>query len=306
MCSRHRIRLTAPPMQRLNGAMHVRHLLGAALLLASLLAPPAQAAESAYFSTSDGVRLHLIMAGPANAPVMVLVPGWTMPAWIFQAQIQEFSRRYRVVALDPRGQGDSEVAASGYDQSRRGQDIADLIARLGPRPVLLVGWSLGVLDSLAYVHQYGDQRLAGLVLVDNSVGEDPPPVPSRLPSARGPRLEREEQMRRFVRGMFRSSPGEEYLAQLTATALRTPPDASAQLLNYGVPRSYWRDTVVSVQKPVLYVVRPRFAAQAANLEMHQPLAETALFANAGHALFVDEPARFNAVVQDFIRRRVWP
>ena len=287
--------------------MRVRHLLCAAvLLLGSLLAPPAQAMESGYFSTSDGVRLHVIMAGPTNAPVLVLVPGWTMPAWIFQAQIQEFSRRYRVVALDPRGQGDSEVAASGYDHSRRGQDIADLIARMGPRPVLLLGWSLGVLDSLAYVHDYGDRRLAGLVLVDNSVGEDPPPVPRRTPAVRGPRVEREVQMRNFVRGMFRSSPGEEYLAQLTATALRTPPDASAQLLNYGVPRSYWRDTVLSVQKPVLYVVRPRFAGQAANLELHQPLAETALFTSAGHALFVDEPVRFNLLVQDFIRRRVWP
>ena len=106
-----------------------------------------------------------------------------------------------------------------------------------------------------------------------------------------------------------ASPGEDsayVAAQLTAAALRTPPDASAQLLNYGVPRSYWRDTVLSVQKPVLYVVRPRFAGQAANLELHQPLAETALFTSAGHALFVDEPVRFNLLVQDFIRRRVWP
>jgi len=278
----------------------------AALLLASLLAAPARAAEDLYFTTSDGVRLHLIAAGPANAQTIVLVPGWTMPAWIFQAQIQEFSRRYRVIAMDPRGQGDSEVANTGYDQNRRGQDIADLIAKLGSRPVLLAGWSLGVLDALAYVHQYGDSRLAGLILIDNSIGEDPPPVPSRLPSSRGPRIAREVQMRNFVRGMFRSSPGEDYLARLTETALRTPPEAAAQLLSYGVPRSYWRDAVWSLQKPVLYVVRPRFAAQASNLEQHQPLAETTLFESAGHALFVDEPGRFNAVVQDFIRRRVWP
>ena len=259
-----------------------------------------------FLTATDGARLHLIVAGPSGAQTLVFVPGWTMPAWIFQAQIQEFARRYRVVAMDPRGQGDSDIHPSGYDHNRRGQDIAELIASLGPRPVLLAGWSLGVLDSLAYVHQYGDARLAGLVLIDNSVGEDPPPVPSRLPATRGPRLEREVQMRRFVRGMFRSSPGEDYLERLTETALRTPPEASAQLLNYGVPRTYWRDAVLSMRKPILYVVRPRLAAQAANLEMHQPLAETALFESAGHALFVDEPGRFNTLMQDFIRRRVWP
>ena len=44
-------------------------------------------------------------------------------------------------------------------------------------PVLLVGWSLGVLDALAYLHAHGDAAVAGLVLVDNSIGEEPPPPP---------------------------------------------------------------------------------------------------------------------------------
>ena len=268
-------------------------------------------AGNAQFTTSDGVRLHLIEAGPTNGQTIVFVPGWTMPAWIFQSQIDAFARRYHVVALDPRGQGDSEIPAAGYDYARRGRDIGDLLEALrsqpgGGRPVLLVGWSLGVLDALAYVQQAGDGRIAGMVLIDNSIGENPPPVASRAPRVRGPRLEREEYMRRFVAGMFRLSPGPAYLEQLTTTALRTPPDAAAALLNYPVPRSFWRDAVYSVRKPVLYVVRPRFAAQAANLAANDPVAETAVFETAGHALFVDEAARFNALMDGFIRRRVWP
>ncbi len=272
-------------------------------MAACLLAGPAQAA---FFTTSDQVKLHVIEAGPRQAPTVVFVPGWTMPAWIFQAQLKEFARSYRVLALDPRGQGDSEIASSGYDHLRRGQDIAELLATVPARPVLLVAWSLGVLDSLAYVQQHGDARLAGLVLIDNSIGEEPPPTPSRLPAQRGPRVEREVQMRRFVQGMFSRSPGEAYLSRLTETALRTPPDAAAQLASYKAPRSYWRDAVYSVRKPVLYVVRPRFAAQAGNLAAQHAWAETALFEGAGHALFVDEADRFNALLQSFIRRRVWP
>jgi non-heme chloroperoxidase len=57
---------------------------------------------------------------------------------------------------------------------------------------------------------------------------------------------------------------------------------------------------------VLYVVRPGFAAQAANLERNRPNTETAVFANAGHALFIDDAARFNALMESFIRRRIWP
>ena len=269
-------------------------------------AASARAGDQQFF-TSDGVRLHVIDQGPPTAQTIVFVPGWTMPAWIFGPQIEAFSRRYHVVALDPRGQGDSDVPAYGYDYRRRGQDVAELIAALGNRPVLLVGWSLGVLDSLAYVQQYGDRAVAGLVLIDNSVGEEPAPVASRgPPGPRAPRLSREETMRRFVASMFRRPPGGAYLDQLTDTALRTPPGPAAQLLNYQVPRSFWRDAVYSVRKPVLYVVRPRFAAQAANLAANDPLAETAVFESAGHALFVDEAARFNNLMSDFIRRRVWP
>lgn len=278
--------------------------LAAGLLLAPLLPAPARAAGST-FTTSDGVELHVIDAGPRGAPTLVFVPGWTMPAWIWQRQIDAFSRRYRVVALDPRGQGESEIAPGGYDYQRRGQDIGDLVSRLGRRPVVLVGWSLGVLDSLAYVQQAGDAGLAGLVLVDNSIGEDPPPQPVRRPPRRGPPVEREVFMSGFVRSMFRRPPGEAYLDRLTRTALRTPKEAADALLSYAVPRTYWREAVYSVRKPVLYAVTPKFAAQAANLQMRHPTAETEVFDGAGHALFVDDPGRFNALLDSFLRRRVW-
>ena len=139
--------------------------------------------QSRYFITSDGVRLHYLDAGPRGAKILLFVPGWTMPAWIWAPQIAAFSRQYHVVAFDPRGQGDSDAPATGYEPVRRGQDIADLITHLAPVPVVVVGWSLGVLDTLAYVHTHGDALIAGLVLVDNSVGEDPAPVPVPPPAA---------------------------------------------------------------------------------------------------------------------------
>jgi len=275
------------------------------LLAGRVAAEPAVATQSRFFVTSDGVRLHYLEAGPRQGHTIVFVPGWTMPGWIWQPQLQAFARRYHVVAFDPRGQGDSEAPMSGYEPGRRGQDIAELLANLQPGPALLVGWSLGVLDTLAYVHAHGDPGLAGLVLVDNSVGEDPPPPvsPRHHPA---PVLPRELAMQRFVQGMFRSHPSEAYLERLTMAALRTPEPASRALLAYPVPRSYWREAVYSTNKPLLYVVRPGWLAeQAANLERNRPGTQVAVFGGAGHALFVDEAARFNALLADFISRTVW-
>jgi non-heme chloroperoxidase len=262
--------------------------------------------QNRYFVTSDAVRLHYLDAGPHGAKILLFIPGWTMPAWIWAPQIAAFSARYHVVAFDPRGQGDSEVAATGYTPGRRGQDIAELIARLQPVPVLVIGWSLGVLDTLAYVHTHGDGLIAGLVLVDNSVGEEPAPVARPVRLYRGPIASHAAAMRQFVLGMFRHPQNPAWLDRLTQATLRLPEADCRALLSYPVPRSYWREAIYSTAKPVLYVVRPGFAAQAANLQRNRPNTETAVFADAGHALFIDDAVRFNTLMAGFIHRRVWP
>jgi microsomal epoxide hydrolase len=249
------------------------------------------------FRSSDGVRLHYTANGKGE--VIVLVPGWTMPASIWAPQIEHFSQRYRVVAFDPRSQGDSAIARSGHNMTRRSQDIAELIAHLKVPRVVLVGWSLAVLEALNYVHAQGDAKVAGLVLVDNSVGEDPAPQRGGNFMARL-QADREKAMTEFVREMFRSQPAPEYLDALTAQALRTPYKASVQLLTIKQPREFWRAAVYATAKPVLYVVTPRLQGQAENLQRKRPATRTAVFADAGHALFVDDAARFNALMDEFL------
>jgi microsomal epoxide hydrolase len=283
--------------------MRLARAIGVLLLAIVGSVASARAAEDRYFATTDGVRLHYLEAG--HGQTIVFIPGWTMPAWIFGPQIQAFAQRYHVVAFDPRGQGDSAVSADGYEPGRRGQDIAELLAHLGSAPVLLVGWSLGVLDSLAYVHTHGDARISGLVLVDNSVGEDPAPVPPKHPPRPLKKPSREVAMRDFVRAMFARPQPATYLDRLTEACLRTPAPAARALLSYPVPRTYWKEAVYATGKPVLYMVRPTFAGQATNLAAHDPVAESVVLRNVGHALFVDDPAQFDALLEDFIRRRVW-
>ena len=200
----------------------------AALALCCALAGAARAAESRFFTASDGTRLHYLEAGPANAETIVFVPGWTMPAWIWQPQIDAFSARFHVIAFDPRGQGQSEIALSGYDPDRRGRDIEELIQAEGGDPVLLVGWSLGVLDALSYVAQCGDARIAGLVLVDNSIGEDPPPTPGPR-GPKGPKPPREQARAAFagtsLNGYLQSYLGEGFSGpQQQAPLLAVPND----------------------------------------------------------------------------------
>jgi microsomal epoxide hydrolase len=251
-------------------------------------------------TTSDGVRLSYLERSPPQgspaATVLVLVPGWCMPAFVWEPQLAEFGARMRTIALDPRGQGDSAVPDGGYTADRRAADLHDLLEAL-PR-VVLVGWSLGGLEALHYVYRYGAGRLAALMLVDNSVGEPPAPPPSKfldqLRSNRGATLDR------FVRAIFTRSLPEPAIERIEHAALRMRLQDSIALLSYPYPREHWRDIARAFEKPLAYCVTPQYFEQARNLERERPSTRIELFEHAGHALFLDDAPRFNRVLRELI------
>ena len=253
--------------------------------------------RSRFFHTSDGVRLHVLERCPArpgpSAPTIVLVPGWCMPASIWSHQLAAFGARWRTIAFDPRGQGRSEVPRGGYTADRRADDIADLLAQ--EERVVLVGWSLGVLDALQYVYRHGPDRLAGLALVDNSIGEPPAPQGGGQ-FFQHLRQRREPTVDAFVRGMFHRPQPRTEIDRLVREALRMPLADSIALLSYPIARSHWRGIAEGFGRPLAYLVTPRLRAQSEHLQRARPASRIAVFEHAGHALFVDEAARFNRVV----------
>ena len=71
------------------------------------------------------------------------------------------------------------------------------------------------------------------------------------------------------------------------------------LLSSGITREHWKACAHALKKPLLYVVTPQFEEQAHNLARNRPGTQIEVFKDAGHALFSDEPQRFNAVLMNF-------
>ena len=265
--------------------------------------------------TSDGVTLSALEAGKAHAagknPKIVFVPGWSMPATLWRKQLEALSDRYHVLAIDPRGQGESQIPLSGYTAQRRATDLNEFLqslwsptgtagARVEGSNVLLVGWSLGAIESLQYVKMFGADRLAGLALVDSSVGEEPAPASG---GTFAPRLreDRDKMLTDFVRAIFVKPRPAGEIEELVQQAKQLPLEPSIALLNYPFQRAHWRQIAHGFKKPLLYVVTPQFEAQARNLRKNRPGTQIEIFKNAGHALFVDEPDRFNALIEKFAK-----
>lgn len=255
------------------------------------------------FQTSDAVTLSFLEAGAEFAsdksPTIALIPGWLMPAAIWQEQLESFGRRHHTLAFDPRGQGESQIPPTGYTAERRATDLQEFLA---PRSrVLLIGWSLGAIEALQYVHMFGKARLTGLVLVDSSVGEEPAPKPGGNFKQRL-REDRDKTLRNFMQAIFAKPRSEKELAELVRGAKRMTVEDSVALLDYPYERAHWRSIARAFDKPFLYVVTPQFEQQALNLKKNRPATQIEVFKKAGHALFADEPERFNALIEKFAKR----
>jgi len=79
--------------------------------------------------------------GPGAAVVFSHGLLWSTKMWRFQ--IAAFRGAHRCIAFDHRGQGRSEVTASGYDMDALAEDAAALIEQSGAAPVHFVGLSMG-------------------------------------------------------------------------------------------------------------------------------------------------------------------
>ena len=118
-----------------------------------------------HVTVSDGTRLRLTQRG-AGAPI-VLIHGWKMSHRAWDKAVLALSRRFRVVAYDLRGMGESDKPDSSYDFSEHASDLADVIAALDLRDVTLVGWSMGCSVVLSYLA--GQHRARRAVLLNGPI-----------------------------------------------------------------------------------------------------------------------------------------
>ena len=126
------------------------------------------------FADLGDVRLHYVVAG-AGATV-VLLHGWPQTWYMWRHVLPGLSQRYRVVAPDLRGLGDSSRPVGGYDKKTLAHDVWRLVREvLGEERFFVVGhdWGGPTAFALAAQHRQAVRRLA---IFDVPVPGDGTPV----------------------------------------------------------------------------------------------------------------------------------
>ncbi|MDX2060829.1 MAG: alpha/beta hydrolase [Gemmatimonadales bacterium] len=150
--------------------MSLRVVPGLALLLLAAVPLRAQeftdrAAHRTGSVRSGGARLHYLeWTGPG--PAVVLLPGFTLTAHVFDEIGDRLGRDHHVVALTPRGFGQSDAPdSSAYTLTTLVRDLGALLDSLHISRAALVGHSMGGMIAAHYALQHPD-RVRQLVLLD--------------------------------------------------------------------------------------------------------------------------------------------
>jgi 3-oxoadipate enol-lactonase len=242
----------------------------------------------------------------AGVPV-VLVHGLGSSARDWEQQVPSLASRYRVLTYDIRGHGRTSKPRGPYSVKQFAEDLAALLERLEHRPAHVVGISMGgmIAFQLAVDHP---ELVRSLTIVNSG----PALVPHRLAEhaavwmrraiakVRGPAA-----MGGVLAPRLFPYPDQEPLRQqFVARWAENDKDAYYAALNAIIGWSV-ADRVGSIRVPVLVIASdhdytPVSAKQAFLPSI--PGATLTVIPDARHAVPVERPEAFNAVLREFLDR----
>src|SRR3954471_12510667 len=111
--------------------------------MVSLQTPPDVRGVTHEWVDAGGLRTHVALAGPADAPPMLMVHGWPQNWWAWRRLIPSLSTTRRVICPDLRGHGWTDAPRHGYEKEQLATDLLALLDAMDIERVTWVGHDWG-------------------------------------------------------------------------------------------------------------------------------------------------------------------
>ena len=113
---------------------------------------------------ANGIKQHWVEAG--DGPPVVLLHGFPETCYAWRKQIPVLAERYRVIAPDLRGYGETEKPPGGYDKRTMAADIRALMTALGVPRAPVIGHDRGARVATRFAKDHPD-AIDRLAVLDN-------------------------------------------------------------------------------------------------------------------------------------------
>lgn len=252
---------------------------------------------------ANGIDVHYLRTG-GNKPPIVLLHGLMLNGACWTPLARVLEGEYDVIMPDARGHGNSSVPDNGYRYEDLAADVISFIDALDLVSPVLLGHSMGGMTA-AVVASQNSKRLGGLVLAD----------PTFLTPQRQREVYESDVANQHRRILSRSR--QEFLAEMHSRnssrsnemiELFVQARFQTSIRSFAVltpPNPDYMQLIGAIDIPSLLVfgdigsiVTLEMAAEFSKLNQYLKVVQ---IKEAGHAVPYDQPERFSAVVQTFLR-----
>jgi non-heme chloroperoxidase len=261
-----------------------------------------------YCQVSEDVALYYEDVG--DGPPIVFVHGFGMSHSVWENQVLELSKSFRCITFDLRGHGASDKPSDGYTIEQNARDVYALIKSLHLNKTIIVGWSLGVAIAIHFAKLYSNVLSKAVLvggtpcwgrLADFEHGHTQSDIDSWLDEII---QNRPLWTGGFVENLFYNDVDAMTSTWLFSQAMRVPLHAVAKTIE----DSRWADLrpyLPAFDCPVLLLHGQHDALDSVEAAQYMQReiqdARLVVFEDSGHAVFLEERAKFNKELRKFIK-----
>ena len=240
-------------------------------------------------------RLHVYDSGPGAGIPIVFIHGNGANLTQWGAQLAHFRKTNRVIAIDLRGMGKSDVPVDGvFTIPAMVEDIHLVVNALNVDRFVIVGHSFGGAVVAGYAAEH-PERVAGVVYADSAGDIKATPEQSeRYLDAL--RMDKSAVVRTAYEPMLKTASPQVKAAVLDSvdrTSIEAYSESMEAMRDFSVAKA-----VASYRGPVLAIVAMEHPS---SLHLQFPSIPVRKMTGVGHWLMMERPAEFNALLEEFVR-----
>jgi 3-oxoadipate enol-lactonase len=256
----------------------------------------------------NGIETYYEIHGKEGAPWLAFSHSLACSLRMWDGQIAALEDRFRILAYDTRGHGQSAAPTGAYTLEALADDLRALLGHLDIQRLHFVGLSMGGMIGQTFALKYPG-LFSSLTLADTTSrypAEAAPLWQERIRTAETQGMQPLVQptLERWFTEPFRQNHADE--VKKIATAIASTPVAGYAGCCHAIPKINVTARLKEIKCPVLVLCGDKDPgtppAMAREIHEHAPGSKLIMIPDAAHLSNLEQPAAFNQALQDFLVR----
>ena len=252
--------------------------------------------------SADGVSITYEVRGEGE-PALVFIHGWCCDRSYWSEQLPQFAEKYKVVAIDLAGHGESGLDRKEWTMGAFGDDVVAVVDKLNLEQVVLIGHSMGGFVILEAARQM-PQLVIGLVGVDTLNDFEEKYTQEQFDNWITPlRADFVEGNKNNVRTMFTPNSDSTLVEKIVADMSSAPQEVGLGALEgyFDFQSNEIIRVLQEVKTPITCINSDKYPTNVETNQHHSPAFKAKIMSGVGHFNMMEAPEEFNRLLEETIQ-----